>query len=369
MMKTFKFKLSQAKRNRKLHRQINAAGLAYNHCIALHKRFYHLYHRSLHVYKLQKHLAQLKKIPKFSYLLELDSQVLQNIAERVDRGYKMFWRNLKKHKKTAPPKFRKIRKYKSITFKQSGWKLDETHGAIFLRKQKYRYAASRKIDGAIKMITVKRDSLGDIYIFICCELPESKVKARTGKSVGFDFGFKGKILVAENSKDDIKAPSFFNKQKKAIARENRHAFHKHLGSKNQKKTYVVLARLHRKVSNQRNDFHWKLAQALCKKYAVICLEDLDMKWMQRGHGRKVMDYGFSEFLRILEYVASQHSTRIVKVDRFFPSSQLCSKCGYQNPQVKDLRVRSWRCPKCGEHHDRDRNAAKNIHREGLRILT
>ena len=368
MVKTYKFKLFKAKRNKELHRQIDAAGLAYNHCIALHKRYWNLYHKSLNIYCLQKHLTKLKKIPRFAYLCELNAQALQDVAERIDKGYKLFWRNLKNKKKTAPPKFRKVKKYKSITFKQNGWKLDEEHGEVIFRKQRYRYANSRHIEGKAKTVTVKRDSLGDIYIFFVCELPESKVEARTGKSVGFDFGFKGKMLVAEDPQDDVKAPAFYKKQQNAIAAANRRLSSKHLRSNKQQKAHENLARLYRKVTNQRNDFHWKLAQALCKKYAVICLEDLNMKFMQRKHGKKVMDYGFSEFMRILEYVASQHGTRIVKVDRFFPSSQFCSKCGYQNPQVKDLRVRSWRCPKCGEHHDRDRNAARNIHREGLRIL-
>lgn len=184
----------------------------YNHCIALHKRYWHLYHKSLNLYALQKHITKLKKIERFNYLKELNSQTVQDIAERIDRGYKLFWSNLKHKKKTAPPKFRKIRKYKSITFKQTGWKLDEEHSTIYIQKQKYRYSNSRNIDGKIKTVTVKRDTLGDLYIYFVCELPNSEVKAHTGKSVGFDFGFKGNMLVAENKEDDIKAPSFFKKK-------------------------------------------------------------------------------------------------------------------------------------------------------------
>lgn len=122
-MKTFCFKLYKAKRNRKLHRQINAAGLIYNHCIALHKRYYRLYHKSLNVYVLQKHLTKLKKIPRFSYLKEIGSQAVQDITQRIDRAYKLFFRNLKRKIRTAPPSFKKVRKYKSYTLKQTGWKL------------------------------------------------------------------------------------------------------------------------------------------------------------------------------------------------------------------------------------------------------
>ena len=369
MNKAFKFKLYHAKRNKKLHNKINIAGLIYNHCIALHKRYWHLYHKSLNLYVLQKHITKLKKIKRFNYLKELNSQTVQDIAERIDRGYKLFWRNLKNKKKTAPPKFRKIRKYKSITLKQTGWKLDGEHGIIYIQKQKYRYSNSRNIDGKIKTVTVKRDALGDLYIYLVCELPDKEIKPRTGKSVGFDFGFKENMLVAENKEEDIKAPSFFKEMKPKIAKASRNLSSKRLKSNNQKKARLELARLYRKVTNKRNDYHWKLAKYLCNKYSIICLENISMKQMQKKHGKKVMDYGFSEFINILEYLSKQSGTQVIKVDRFFPSSQLCSDCGYQNKDVKNLSIREWTCHKCGAHHDRDRNAARNIHVEGLKIIS
>lgn len=134
------------------------------------------------------------------------------------------------------------------------------------------------------------------------------------------------------------------------------------------KVYNHCIALHRKIANQRNAYHWKLARALCKKYSVLCFEDLNMKFMQAGHGRKVMDYGFAEFLNLLEYVAPQIGSRVVKIDKWYPSSQICYDCGYKNGEIKDLSIREWVCPKCGKYHDRDRNAARNIHREGLRVL-
>ena len=369
MNKAFKFKLYHAKRNKKLHNKINIAGLIYNHCIALHKRYWHLYHKSLDLYVLQKHITKLKKIRRFNYLKELNSQTVQDITERIDRGYKLFWSNLKHKKKTAPPKFRKIRKYKSITFKQSGWKLDEEHGIIYIQKQKYRYSNSRNVTGKIKIVTVKRDTLGDLYIYFVCELADKEIKPRTGRSVGFDFGFKENMLIAETKEDDIKAPSFFKKMKTKITKASRNLSSKRLKSNNQRKARLELARLYRKVTNKRNDYHWKLAKYLCNKYSIICLENISMKQMQKKHGKKVMDYGFYSFTIILDYIAKQSGTQVVKVDRFFPSSQLCSDCGYQNKEVKNLSIREWTCPNCGEHHDRDRNAARNIHVEGLKIIS
>ena len=128
-----------------------------------------------------------------------------------------------------------------------------------------------------------------------------------------------------NKEDDIIALSFFKKQQKAIAKANRNISTKRLRSNNRHKAQLTLARLHRKVTNQRNAYHWRLARELCKKYAIICFEDLNMKQMQKKHGKKVGDYGFGEFLRILEYVAPQFNTKIVKIDRFFSIKSVVSR--------------------------------------------
>ena len=114
------------------------------------------------------------------------------------------------------------------------------------------------------------------------------------------------------------------------------------------------------MENQRRDFHFKTARKLCEEYALICLETLNIKGMERLWGRKIHSLSFSEFVKILEYEALKLGTEIVFVPQYYPSSQRCSVCGYKNAEVKDLRIRSWTCPECEAHHDRDRNAAKNI---------
>ena len=118
------------------------------------------------------------------------------------------------------------------------------------------------------------------------------------------------------------------------------------------------------MDNQRRDFHFKTARKLCEEYACICLETLNMKGMARCWGRKVHSLGFSEFVKILEYEAIKLGTQIVFIDKWYPSSQLCHVCGYKTPEVKNVKLREWDCPSCGTHHDRDRNAAINIHRVG-----
>ena len=365
-MRTYRFKLYKSKRNRKLHKQINTAGLIYNHCIALHKRYYKLFGKSLNLYQLKKHLTKLKKISKFAYMKELGSQAVQDIAQRIDRAYRLFFRNLKHKVRTAPPSFKKVSKYKSFTLSQAGYKYTGEDNSIIIRKQKYRFFKSREIRGKIKQLTVKRDTLGDIYIYFICENEDNEVLARTGKSVGFDFGLKT-FLTASDGKD-IEAPLFFRQNANAIKMASRDLSRKAKGSNNRKKAKIALARLHKKVANQRNNFHWQTANKLVGEYALICIEDLNLKAMQKRFGRKISDLGFADFVRKLKYKAHRAGASVVEVDRFFPSSQLCSDCGYRNTETKNLTIRKWTCPKCGNIHNRDRNASINIEREGSRIF-
>ena len=366
VMRTYCFKLYNSKRNRKLHRQIYVAGLIYNHCIALHKRYYKLFGKYLNVYQLQKHLTKLKKTSKFAYMNEIGSQAVQDITQRIDRAYKLFFKNLKRKIHTAPPSFRKIGKYKSFTLKQAGWKLNESDNSIIIGKQRYRYAKSREIMGKVKILTIKRDTLGDIYLYFVCETSENEVLARTGKSVGFDFGLK--MFLNASDGNDIASPLFFRRNASAIKRASKNLSRKARGSNNRQRTRLALARLYKRVSNQRNDFHWKIAHNIAGEYALICLEDLNLKAMQKRYGRKISDLGFADFVNKLKYAAYKTGSTVVEIDRFYPSSQLCSDCGYQNKGIKNLKVREWICPNCGSKHNRDRNASINIEREGNRIL-
>lgn len=365
-MRTYRFKLYNSKRNRKLHKQINAAGLVYNHCIALHKRYYKLLGKSLNMYQLQKHLTKLKKISKFAYLKEIGSQAVQDITQRIDRAYKLFFRNLKHKIRTAPPSFKKVRKYKSFTLKQAGWKLNEADNSIVIGKQRYRYVKSREINGKVKILTVKRDALGDIYLYFVCETSDPEVLARTGKSVGFDFGLK--MFLNASDDNDIASPLFFRQNANAIKSASRNLSRKVKGSNNRKRAKLALARLHKRVANQRDNFHWQAAHRLVAEYALICLEDLNLKAMQKRFGRKISDLGFADFVNKLKYMAYRTGASVVEIDRFYPSSQLCSDCGYQNSETKNLKIREWTCPKCGSTHNRDRNASINIEREGTRIF-
>lgn len=363
-MKAYRFKLYRSERNEKLNKQINAAGLIYNHCIALHKRYYKIFGKYLNKNQLQKHLVKLKKVIKFSYIKEIGSQAVQDITDRIDKAFQLFFSNLKRKVRCSPPNFKKVSRYKSFTLKQkAGWKLNENTSTLKINGQNYRYFRSRRISGKVKTVTIKRDSLGEIYVCIVTDAKDFVVETRTGKSVGFDFGLK-KFLTASDGKDII-SPLFFAQNSVAIKKACKNLSHKVKGSNNRRKAVLKLARLYRKTFNQRHDFHFKLARQLCLEYETICIEDLNVKGMQRLYGKKIGDLAFSEFVNILKYEASKFNVNVIEVDRYFASSQICHSCGYKNSELKDLKIRQWTCPQCGVEHDRDTNAAINILKNGL----
>lgn len=161
---------------------------------------------------------------------------------------------------------------------------------------------------------------------------------------------------------------FFKRDLHHIKQLSRSMSRKVHGSKSWNSTCLALNRAYRAIQHKRDDWHWRLAHFLCQKYDLICFETLNFKFFQRKHGKKVQDFGFVNFVKKLTYLGKHYGTQIVFVDRFFPSSQLCNACGYQNPELKDLKIREWTCPMCGDHHERDFNAAKNIYDEGGRAL-
>ena len=362
--KSFKFKLYSSKKNKDLDRLINIASYIYNRCVVVHKRYYGIFHKHLSENALKLHLVKLKKLPKYSFWRELNAQAIQDIAERIERGYKLFFRSLKSSRQVRPPSFKKKSKYKSVTFKQNGYKLLESN-KVKIGKRVFRYFKSRDIEGKVKTFTVKRDTLGDFYICFSCEVEEARPdRAMTGKSAGFDFGLKTFLTSSDGYK--IEAPLPYRRDLEKIRKLHKQLSGKQRGSNNRQRARLNLARLHRKVTNQRRDFHFKLARQLAETYDCIFLEDLCLEGMKRLWGCKVSDLGFSEFVAILEYMCKKLGSTLTFVDRFYPSTKTCSSCGSKSDL--SLNDRQWVCSSCGTLHDRDTNAAINIYREGASSL-
>ena len=371
MKRTYKFKIYNSKRSRKLERLLDIACSVYNHCIALQKRYYRLFRKNIMAFTMSRHLAKLKKLPRFAFWNGLNSQTVQDISERVWRSYKSFFSNVKNNKRMRPPRFCKRDNYKSFTYKQSGYKIE---GNLLTLQQKFRvkFSKSREIEGKIKTVTLKRNSLGDWYLYIVTDIEQNEVLPRQGEAIGLDFGLKH--FLTDDTGERIESPLFFRQMRNRIQKLNRVRSRKVGERKGEKKSRNwlraarKLRRAYEKLRNLRDDFQWKLAKTLCERYATICIEDLSLKGMQRLWGRKICDLRFGDFVAKLGYMAGKYGCRLVKVDRWFASSQQCSVCGYKNDGTKDLRVRKWTCLACGTEHDRDVNAAINVLNEGLRML-
>lgn len=354
MVRTYKYKLYQTKKTKHIDKIINISGIIYNHCIALHKRYYRLYGKSLNKFQLQKHLTKLKKLEKYKFWKNVGSQAIQNITERIDEGYKKFFK-----KQGGLPSFKKVKKYKSLTLKgKVGYKIDKN--IISFNGYSYKFWLSRPIDGKIKTITIKRDNIGDFYICISLEVEKPQIHITSGKTVGIDFGLKQFLTLSDNTKID--APLYNLKNLAEVKKLNRNLSRKKKGSNNRKTAKSLLAKLHIKIANQRKDYFHKLANKLISKYENIIIEDLNMKAMQMMWGRKISDLAFSEFVNILEYKA-----KVTKIDRFFPSSKTCSSCGAVKKDL-DLKDRTYICSTCNFEIDRDLNASINIKRVGASTL-
>ena len=342
-------------------------------------KYFHLWQRQRHkdglvyanYHAMSAHLTELKKTTHPHWKC-LPSQAIQCELKRIDTASQRFFNKL-----GGRPHIKPKRTFKSITFPSlAGLKTENNHRTITFRewdtdKSKwkfkrvtYSFHKHRDWKGEIKRITIKRDKCGDYWKpCITTDATATEILPTTGKSVGADFGMKGAYLTLSTGEKG-QSPQFHKQSLNALRKLNKAVSRPVKGSNNWWRAVRALARLYSKVSNQRRDWHWKLATDLCRRFDFIATETLNLDGMKRLWGRKVSDLAFYQFLEILKYKCSKHKREFAQVGQWTATTKPCSDCGYHNDNLS-LRDRQWTCPKCGSHHDRDINAAINILRAGL----
>ncbi|MYK16727.1 transposase [Candidatus Poribacteria bacterium] len=299
----------------------------------------------------------------------LPSQALQEELRRIDAAYVRFFKKL-----GGKPHIKPRHKFKSFTLKQSGWKLKENRITITLRKWcngnqwkrdpvPYTFFKHREFHGNIRHITIKRDACGDYWLCITTDFQDAAPLPTTGENVGADFGMKDAYLTLSTG-EKIQHPQPLKSNLKKLRSLNKSLSRKQKGSNGWWRCVRDLARLYRKVSNQRLDFQWKLAAALCRRFDSIVLETLNLDGMKRLWGRKVSDLAFYEFVEILRYKCQKHKRLFVQISQWTATTKPCSTCGFHN-EALTLSDRQWTCLECGSYHDRDINAAINILQAGI----
>lgn len=361
MVKTYVFKLMRSKRSRYLDDSINECCRIYNRCIMMHRRYYSLFGRRLNKYMLQKHITKLKKRAEFASWNAVNSQSIQQITDRIDVAYNLFYENLKRNIKCAPPGFKRSDRYNSYTLKRSGYKFDVCSNVVYIGGHKFKYYKSRDVHGVIKALTIKRIR-GEFYIYVNVKNtanPEPPVKR--GSCVGFDYGIRV-FLTASDGNDinvDLILRSYIDRVRCLSAKRSDIPM-----SVSRKKK---LSRLHKKITNKRADMHWKLAHMLCEKYDYMFFETLSTRSMAKSLQNVIRDHAFASFLCKLSHIAIKRGKHVYCIDKWYPSTQTCSTCLVRNDRLK-LGERTFNCNHCGKSIPRDYNAAINIERVGASTL-
>ena len=358
--RTYKFKLYPNKEQTELlAKHFGCTRFVYNYFLNQRKEQYRLTGKSDNYYKQAKELTILKKQTETEWLKEVNSQTLQFAVRCLEVAYTNFFQ-----KRAKFPNFKSKHSKNSFTVPQFA---SVTDNKLFIPKFKggIKCNVHREIKGEIGKVTISKTPSCKYFVSIFTEEEYVTPLEKTNKSVGVDMGLKDLLITSDG--ETFKNNRYTKRYERRLANAQKHLSRKKKGSRGYENQRLKVARLHEKISNSRTDYLHKCSISLVRRYDTICIEDLNVKGMMKNHflSKAIADVSWGSFIATLKYKAEWNDKKVVKIDRYFPSSQTCNVCGYINKQTKDLSVREWECPVCHTHHNRDINASINILRFGL----
>lgn len=352
-----------------LDKTLYACNYIYNYMLERNQKIYKRRGEYLSAYDMHKLLTSIKKYE--TWLKEADSQALKQACKQVDIAYKNFF----KHNANFP-RFHSRHKGLSYTTTQNIKVNNNQVQLPLVGKIKVRGLRNMPVNSKICYATVSRKTNGKYYLSITYKYEvDIKKNFLTNNFIGLDYVSNG--LYVNSMAEEAKMPRYFRESQAKIAKAQRNLSKKQGNKKGQKKScgwnkaHKKLVKEYEHIANQRKDFLHKNSRYLANTYSGVAVENINMKTLANknfGNGKSVFDNGFGEFRLLLSYKLEEQGKPFIKIDRWFPSSQLCCCCGFQNKELKNLQIRNWKCPKCGCEHDRDLNASINIRNEGLRML-